>query len=125
MQVESGASQKVEGGRVQLEMRESGVAVLRLGVPGESVVTFTAERMDSLAEALQKVQRSRPPGLIITGPSEDMFCAGADITIIRDAKDPAVAEKMAKRGQEVFAMIAALPFPHCGCHLRPLCGRRL
>lgn len=122
-------------GRVEFQLLDSGVAVIRLGSSSERVVTITAERMKSLAEALEQVRIQRPKGLIVTGPSPEMFTAGADINLIRDVTDPAVGEKMARQGQEVFALISALPCPSVaaisgacvggGCELALACTYRI
>ncbi len=129
--------QKADGkaGKVEFQLLESGVALIRLGSDNERLVTFTMERMRSLADALAQVKVQRPKGLIITGPSADMFTAGADINLIRDVSDPAVGEKLAREGQEVFGLIEALPCPSVaaisgacvggGCELSLACTYRI
>jgi 3-hydroxyacyl-CoA dehydrogenase/enoyl-CoA hydratase/3-hydroxybutyryl-CoA epimerase len=122
-------------GRVEFQLLDSGVALIRLGNAQERVVTFTMERMRSLAEALQQVKVQRPKGLIITGVSAEMFTAGADINLIRDVTDAALGEKFAKEGQDVFNLIAALPCPSVaaisgvcvggGCELSLACTYRI
>lgn len=122
-------------GRVEFQLLESGVALIRLGSAHERVVTFTMERMRSLAEALAQVKVQRPKGLIITGSSADMFTAGADISLIRDVSDASVGAKLAREGQEVFALIEALPCPSVaaisgacvggGCELALACTQRI
>lgn len=127
--------QETKGNRVEFQLLESGVALIRLGSESERVVTFTAERMKSLAEALAQVRVQRPKGLIITGPTAEMFTAGADINLIRDVSDAAVGEKLAREGQEVFGLIETLPCPSVaavsgacvggGCELALACTYRI
>ncbi|MBN8549718.1 MAG: enoyl-CoA hydratase/isomerase family protein [Deltaproteobacteria bacterium] len=128
-------ARETASGRVEFQLLDSGVAIVRLGSASERVVTITAERMNSLAEALEQVRIQRPKGVIITGPSPEMFTAGADINLIRDVKDPALGEKLARQGQEVFGLIEALPCPSVaaisgacvggGCELSLACTYRI
>lgn len=96
------------GGTVVLTEHDR-VALLRLGAPGEKLVVLTERRMDSLAEALAGVaKRSDLKGLVIAGPEGGGFCAGADISVIRDIRSAEQGATLARRGQEIFSLIASL-----------------
>jgi len=105
-----------------VELRETGVAVLRLGSNGAPLVTFDEHVMQSLRSELENLQRSRPTALIIAPTSEDMFCAGADLKLIEKVTDPAVGARLAEIGQEIFALIAKLPFPTIAAISGPCVG---
>ena len=105
---------------VKLDYFESGVALITLSASGEKTVTLTPERLDSLKDALARIQGAK--GLVIAGPSAEMFTVGADVNLIRQVTDPVVGEELARRGQEVFNLIAALPFPTVAAISGPCVG---
>ena len=96
-------------GTVKTTLLESGVAVIALGDATERVITLTPERIKSLADSLIALKASPPKGLIITGPSIEMFTVGADISIINSVSQASDGEALAKQGQDVFQLIADLP----------------
>ncbi|MBL8731922.1 MAG: enoyl-CoA hydratase/isomerase family protein [Planctomycetes bacterium] len=99
-------------GTVALHIDDSGLATLRLGQPCETLVTFTRERLDSLEAALRLLREHAPlRGVIVTGPGPGMFCAGADVNLIRDVTDAAEGEAAATRGRLVFAVLRQLRVP--------------
>ncbi len=98
-------------GRVVMEYLPSGIPLLRLGHSSERVVTITAERIQSFREAIGQLRAERPKALVISGPSLDMFTAGADLNLIKNVSDPALGERLAREGQLAFDELQALPFP--------------
>ncbi|OVE79643.1 hypothetical protein BVY02_02635, partial [bacterium J17] len=95
-------------GEVVLEI-EGPLAAIKLGGDNERVVTLTEARIASLEKALKEVEsNSEVKGLVISGAQHELFCAGADITAIRDVKDPKVGAVLAERGQSVFNQIENL-----------------
>jgi len=95
-----------------IEIDEQGIAVLRLGQPDESVVTFTQQRMLALAAALDGLaQNTRIRGVIITGPCSGMFSAGADINMIHSISTVADGIDAANQGRSVFQRCQQLAVP--------------
>jgi len=91
---------------------QHGVATLRLGRADETIVTLTEERIAQFESAVQQLQqRDDLRGVIITGPRSGMFCAGADVNLIRDITDPAEGERAAVRGRSVFGKLQDLKVP--------------
>ena len=89
-----------------------GVATLRLGREDEALVTLTEDRIDQFAAAVQQLRdRDDLRGVIITGPGPGMFCAGADVNLIRDITEPEAGERAARRGREAFAALQTLRTP--------------
>jgi len=112
-----------EAGGVVCQVGKDGIATLQLGQPDERVVTWTSARLDSLDRALQALASDpRVRGLLITGPSPTMFCAGADIHLIREITDAAMGEAAAVRGRTVFARCRKLPFPVVAAIAGPCLG---
>ncbi|MCB0339606.1 MAG: enoyl-CoA hydratase/isomerase family protein, partial [Bdellovibrionales bacterium] len=96
-------------GKATVEYTNHRVAIIRLGAPGESVVTLDRTRIDSLKAIVEELKTRPPKGVVIIGPNEDMFTAGADIRAIKEISDPTVGEKIAREGQHIFDDIEALP----------------
>jgi len=91
---------------------EEGVATLHLGRRDEAMVTWTTERIEQFEAALDALaQRDDLRGVVVTGPGPRMFCAGADVNLIRDITDPADGERAAIRGREAFRRCRALNVP--------------
>lgn len=115
---------------------DRGFAVLRLGRADEPVVTFTKERLLALDRALQDLQQdARVRGVVITGPTPGMFCAGADIGLIHAIKSVAEGEAAAVQGRSIFQrcrelavpVVAAIDGPCVGggCELALFCDVRV
>ena len=105
-----------------IEQLGDGVVLIRLGSSEEKVVTLTVSRLASLRNQLIELEQQRPAALIIAGPHQDMFTAGADINLIRDIKDPAEGERFAREGQKVFDILERLPFPTIAAISGPCVG---
>ncbi|MDD2941585.1 MAG: 3-hydroxyacyl-CoA dehydrogenase NAD-binding domain-containing protein [bacterium] len=102
---------------------ESDIAFLSLGGPEEKTVILDAERMAGLKEAVLAVQRrSDLKGLVICGPNENCFCAGADINVIRSVESVPQGEALAREGQTVFQLIDDLPIPTVAAICGPCIG---
>jgi 3-hydroxyacyl-CoA dehydrogenase/enoyl-CoA hydratase/3-hydroxybutyryl-CoA epimerase len=120
---------------VQLERRESGLAVITLGGSAERVVSLTFSRLSSFRVALESLKSQKPKGLVITGPSLEMFTVGADIGAIRNVTDPKEGARLAREGQQIFGLIEQLGVPTVaaisgpcmggGCELSLACSVRL
>ncbi|MCB9877628.1 MAG: enoyl-CoA hydratase/isomerase family protein [Planctomycetes bacterium] len=116
--------------RVQLTIGDDGMAVLRLGRADEGMVTLTVERIAELDAACDRLLSHEALGdgslraVIVTGPDPTaapgadarrpgaaMFCAGADVNLIREVTDPQDGEAAAVRGRSVFEKLRRLRAP--------------
>lgn len=109
-------------GRVQLVMRDSGVAFIALGAASERTVTLTFERLQSLREALRVAKESKACGIVIHGTHDEMFTVGADISAIRGVSDAAVGAQLAREGQALFSELEQLGIPSVAAVSGPCVG---
>jgi 3-hydroxyacyl-CoA dehydrogenase/enoyl-CoA hydratase/3-hydroxybutyryl-CoA epimerase len=94
-----------------LEERD-GVLALRFDLPGEKVNLLTAATLDELEARLDEAaRRTGARALLLESGKPGSFVAGADVRAIAAIQDAAGGEAAARRGQAVFAKIAALPMP--------------
>ena len=101
---------------------EGEIALIQLGTEDERVVSLTAERLLSLEKNLEQIAARGAKGLVISGPSEDMFTVGADINAIGSVDSAALGKKLAQQGQDVFAKIAKLKCPSIAAISGPCVG---
>jgi len=111
-----------ESVRTTLRFTEGGTAIIELGTANEHVVTLTSERLESFRENLAQVKAKLAKGLVVIGPSEGMFCAGADIGNIGNISSQSEGEKLAAAGQQIFDEIEALSIPTVAAISGPCVG---
>lgn len=98
-------------GKASLEYANNGeVALVRLGTAEEKVITLTPERMQSLNDIFDLLKSKSIKGLVLLGPRQDMFTAGADINLINQVSDPKQGQELSKQGQDLFNKLENLPF---------------
>ncbi len=95
-----------------LHMRLDHVGVITIDVPGEKMNTLKAEFVPQIKAVIEEARsNAQLAGLVLISGKSDNFIAGADISMIANCQTAAEAQALAQQGQEVMAMLAALPFP--------------
>jgi 3-hydroxyacyl-CoA dehydrogenase/enoyl-CoA hydratase/3-hydroxybutyryl-CoA epimerase len=99
---------------LNIEIRESGVAVLTIDQPGSSVNTLSRAAMQELDRAFDRLLGDVTlRGLVITSGKPGCFVAGADITEIRQMQetlDETSAFEATQLGKKIFSKLRAMPF---------------
>ncbi|MGJ0482075.1 fatty acid oxidation complex subunit alpha FadJ [Pantoea agglomerans] len=102
----------MEQNAFHLKMRLDHVGIITIDVPGEKMNTLKAEFAGQITAIIAEARRDpQLAGLVLISGKVDNFIAGADISMIDRCKSAQEAEALAKQGQEVMAMLDALPFP--------------
>jgi enoyl-CoA hydratase len=93
---------------VEVSRREE-AALITLNRP-KALNALSFEILDELDAAFGEVARSDARVLLITGAGNKAFCAGADITELRN-RDMMSRKRGAEKGQAIFAKLTELPIP--------------
>ncbi|MCH8492285.1 MAG: fatty acid oxidation complex subunit alpha FadJ [Idiomarina sp.] len=95
-----------------LAVRENGIGVITIDVPGESMNTLKATFADEVAALMEKIESNRDlRGLVFISGKPSSFVAGADIRMINECETAADAESLARQGQALFDRIEGLSIP--------------
>lgn len=95
-----------------LAVRENGIGVITIDVPGESMNTLKATFADEVAALMEKIESNRDlKGLVFISGKPSSFVAGADIRMINECETAADAESLARQGQALFDRIEGLSIP--------------
>jgi enoyl-CoA hydratase len=89
--------------------RRDEAALITLNRP-KALSALSFAILDELDAAFGEVARSDARVLLITGAGDKAFCAGADITELRN-RDTMSKKRGAEKGQAVFAKLTELPIP--------------
>jgi enoyl-CoA hydratase len=96
--------------RILFEADQHGIALITVNRP-EKLNALDHKTIAELNDAFESVENSHHlKGLILTGTQGKAFIAGADIQEIA-AQVPADAEKMSRRGQDVFRRLEVMRKP--------------
>src|SRR6266851_401137 len=100
-------------GDTQFKLQRAGelaIVTIDNGEDWTKPTVFGRAAMLSLAETLDELERGDFSALVLTG-KPFFFSAGADITEFPKLRDPGAAAAGSRAGHELFARIAALPYP--------------
>lgn len=99
----------------RLHVGASGLGRLVFDDEGRAHNIFDEPALGRLDEALAAAEaeagRGVLRGLVVWSAKPDSFVAGADVAAIAGVKDAEAARDASRRGQELFARLAALPVP--------------
>lgn len=94
-----------------LTVDDQGLAWLVLDDPGKKVNTLSSRLFEWFEEQLDRLERERPAGLIVTSGKPDGFVAGADLEELLTVTDKEGVIALLQRGHEAMQRLAGLPFP--------------
>lgn len=96
----------------QIEVRDDGVAVVRMDVPGEPVNTLKVSFVDEFEQLFSTLDRDpKVRAVVFTSGKPDSFIAGADITMLKEAKTADEAAAMSRKGHAALGKIADFRCP--------------
>ena len=89
-----------------LTVRQDGIGILTMDVPGESMNTLKAAFVDEIRAVLAEVKNnSELIGLVVVSGKKDSFIAGADISMLAACTSAEDAQTLSREGQIIFAEI--------------------
>lgn len=95
-----------------MQVRDDGVAVITIDVPGESMNTLKESFAKEVGELLTEIEQSSDiQGVVISSGKPSSFVAGADIGMIDRCENAADAASLARQGQAMFDRIEQLSIP--------------
>ena len=95
-----------------LDIRDDGIAVITIDVPGERMNTLKDSFADEVGRLMNRLEdNSDVKGVVFISGKPDSFIAGADINMINDCETAADTESLARKGQAMFDRIEQLNVP--------------
>jgi 3-hydroxyacyl-CoA dehydrogenase/enoyl-CoA hydratase/3-hydroxybutyryl-CoA epimerase len=96
----------------KLDVRDDGIAILTMDVPGESMNTLKAEFGDEVSEILDQINANKQiKGVVLISGKKDSFVAGADVNMLAACKTAEKAEKLSADGHVMFQRIEDMVIP--------------
>ncbi|GGW74547.1 fatty acid oxidation complex subunit alpha FadJ [Alteromonas halophila] len=93
-------------GAFTLTKQDSGIAILSMDVPGESMNTLKPAFADEISAMLDEIDADNSiKGVVICSGKSNSFVAGADISMLADCTSAEDAQAIAKGGQDIFNRI--------------------
>jgi len=106
-----------------LDVREDGIAILTMDVPGETMNTLKMEFAEQISEMLDQISaNSQIKGVVVISGKEGSFVAGADISMLAACKSAEDGETIAKGGQAIFQRIEDMRIPFVAAIHGPALG---
>jgi 3-hydroxyacyl-CoA dehydrogenase/enoyl-CoA hydratase/3-hydroxybutyryl-CoA epimerase len=97
---------------LSIEKRPSGVAIVRMDVPGEPVNTLRASFAEDFAQAFAALERDTSvKAVVFTSGKKSGFIAGADIEMLRAVKSEEDARQLSLTGQRAMDRIEGFRVP--------------
>jgi len=99
---------------ITVKRLDDGVVVLSFQVPGHAQNVLTAEFLNDLSQALDRLASGPPPvSVVLQSSRPGSFFAGADISRLDRLHDtsPAEIERLCGTGRELFARLSSQPWP--------------
>ena len=97
---------------VSVDVRDDGVAVVSIDVPGQPVNTLSPSMASELDAAMERIDGdTRVRAAIIISRKPGNFIAGADIKVLDGVTSAAGAEELARKGQQGFQRLADARVP--------------
>ncbi|TCN81046.1 fatty acid oxidation complex subunit alpha FadJ [Shewanella fodinae] len=95
-----------------LNVRDDGIAVMTMDVPGETINTLRAEFVPEMTELLAQIRADqRIKGLVVISGKKDSFVAGADIAMLDACDTRDKASELSAAGHQVFGELEKLEIP--------------
>jgi len=100
------------GQAFRLDIRDDGVAVITIDVPGETQNTLKAEFSDQVKDLFAQLERdARIKGVVFFSGKPGSFIAGADIRMLQACTTAAEVTELSRTGQEFFNRIERFRLP--------------
>lgn len=95
-----------------LSLRDDGVALLTMDVPGESTNTLRSEFAEEAREIIAAIRGERRiQGIVLRSGKSDSFIVGADINMLKKVERPEQAEVLSRDGHAVMKELQDLNLP--------------
>lgn len=95
-----------------LTKQDSGIAILSMDVPNESMNILKAQFADEIDALLNDIQTDTSiKGIVLTSGKENSFMAGADVSMLAACTSAQEATDIARGGQAMFCRITDLTIP--------------
>ena len=95
-----------------LTKQDSGIAILSMDVPNESMNVLKAEFAGEIDTLLNEIQQDTSiKGIVLTSGKDNSFMAGADVSMLAACTSAQQATDIARGGQAIFRRITDLPIP--------------
>lgn len=96
----------------QLEVRDDGIAVITIDVPGEAQNTLKAEFTEQANGVFDQLEQdAQVKGVVFISGKPGSFIAGADIRMLRSCSTAAEVSELSRAGQEFFNRIERFRLP--------------
>jgi 3-hydroxyacyl-CoA dehydrogenase / enoyl-CoA hydratase / 3-hydroxybutyryl-CoA epimerase len=103
----SQATKEAPGRAVSVAVRDDGVAVVSIDIPGQPVNTLSPSVSGDFAAAIESIERdTRVRAAVIISRKPGNFIAGADIKVLDKVKSASDAEALSRSGHNAFQRMA-------------------